>query len=110
MSISTSRVTGGFHEVPEGITNPPIDELLDKVESKYALVIYAAKRARQIKAYYSPLGQGLSRSAARVRGPAVPTPRAGEAAIGGSPRGQPGSADLRAGRGLARPAMAADPG
>ena len=39
---------------PEGITNPPIDELLDKVESKYALVIYAAKRARQINAYYSP--------------------------------------------------------
>jgi DNA-directed RNA polymerase subunit omega len=34
-------------------------ELLDKVESKYALVIYAAKRARQINAYYSQLGEGL---------------------------------------------------
>ena len=44
---------------PEGITNPPIDELLVKVESKYALVIYAAKRARQINAYYSQLGEGL---------------------------------------------------
>ena len=44
---------------PEGITNPPIDELLDKVESKYALVIYAAKRARQVNAYYSQLGEGL---------------------------------------------------
>ena len=44
---------------PEGITNPPIDELLDKVESKYALVIYASKRARQINAYYSQLGEGL---------------------------------------------------
>jgi DNA-directed RNA polymerase subunit omega len=44
---------------PEGITNPPIDELLDKVESKYALVIYAAKRARQINAYYSQLQEGL---------------------------------------------------
>ena len=44
---------------PEGITNPPIDELLEKVESKYALVIYAAKRARQINAYYSQLGEGL---------------------------------------------------
>ncbi len=44
---------------PEGITNPPIDELLDKVESKYALVIYSAKRARQINAYYSQLGEGL---------------------------------------------------
>ncbi len=44
---------------PEGITNPPIDELLDHVSSKYALVIYAAKRARQINDYYSQLGEGL---------------------------------------------------
>ncbi|MGE5764513.1 MAG: DNA-directed RNA polymerase subunit omega [Mycobacterium leprae] len=44
---------------PEGITNPPIDELLDTSDSKYALVIYAAKRARQINAYYSQLGEGL---------------------------------------------------
>lgn len=44
---------------PEGITNPPIDELLSVADSKYALVIYAAKRARQINAYYSQLGEGL---------------------------------------------------
>ncbi|PPK96045.1 DNA-directed RNA polymerase subunit omega [Kineococcus xinjiangensis] len=44
---------------PEGITNPPIDELLEKADSKYALVIYAAKRARQVNAYYSQLGEGL---------------------------------------------------
>jgi DNA-directed RNA polymerase subunit omega len=44
---------------PEGITNPPIDELLSKVDSKYQLVIFAAKRARQINAYYSQLGEGL---------------------------------------------------
>jgi DNA-directed RNA polymerase subunit omega len=43
---------------PEGITNPPIDELLAKVGSKYALVIYGAKRARQINAYYEALGEG----------------------------------------------------
>ena len=43
---------------PEGITNPPIDELLEKSSSKYALVIFAAKRARQINAYYSQLGEG----------------------------------------------------
>ena len=49
----------GTAAAPEGITNPPIDELLEKVESKYALVIYAAKRARQINAYYSQLGEGL---------------------------------------------------
>ena len=44
---------------PEGITNPPIDELLSATDSKYSLVIYAAKRARQINAYYSQLGEGL---------------------------------------------------
>jgi len=35
------------------------DELLAKVDSKYSLVLYAAKRARRIKAYYSLLGEGL---------------------------------------------------
>ena len=49
----------GTVAAPEGITNPPIDELLEKTSSKYALVIYAAKRARQINAYYSQLGEGL---------------------------------------------------
>ena len=43
----------------EGITNPPIDALLDIVDSKYSLVIMGAKRARQINAYYSQLGEGL---------------------------------------------------
>ena len=43
----------------DGITNPPIDELLDKAGSKYSLVLSAAKRARQINAYYSQLGEGL---------------------------------------------------
>ena len=44
---------------PEGITYPSIDDLLDKTDSKYSLVSYAAKRARQINAYYSQLGEGL---------------------------------------------------
>ena len=43
----------------DGIINPPIDELLGIVDSKYRLVILAAKRARQINAYYSQLGEGL---------------------------------------------------
>ena len=45
--------------VAEGITNPPIDELLTHSDSKYRLVLFAAKRARQINAYYSQLGEGL---------------------------------------------------
>ncbi|MFN8098137.1 MAG: DNA-directed RNA polymerase subunit omega [Dermatophilaceae bacterium] len=44
---------------PIGITSPPIDDLLTHSDSKYALVIYAAKRARQINAYYSQLQEGL---------------------------------------------------
>ena len=47
------------YDTPLGITNPPIDELLDRVSSKYALVIYAAKRARQINDYYNQLGEGI---------------------------------------------------
>ena len=45
--------------VAEGITNPPIDELLTRSDSKYKLVLFAAKRARQINAYYSQLSEGL---------------------------------------------------
>ena len=59
MSATTGRIDGGFLDAPEGITNPPIDELLETVSSKYALVIYAAKRARQINDYYAQLGEGL---------------------------------------------------
>ena len=43
----------------DGITNPPIDDLLKIVDSKYSLVIMGAKRARQINAYYAQLGEGL---------------------------------------------------
>ena len=49
----------GTQAAPEGITNPPIDDLLTAADSKYALVIYSAKRARQINAYYSQLSEGL---------------------------------------------------
>ncbi|AMB58359.1 DNA-directed RNA polymerase subunit omega [Microterricola viridarii] len=41
-----------------GIIDPPIDELLSKVDSKYALVIFASKRARQINDYYADLHEG----------------------------------------------------
>ena len=44
---------------PDGITHPSIDALLEKTDSKFSLVIYASKRARQINAYYSQLGEGL---------------------------------------------------
>ncbi|GAA1867171.1 DNA-directed RNA polymerase subunit omega [Brevibacterium marinum] len=44
---------------PEGITNPPIDELLTVTGSKYELVSIAAQRARQINSYYAQLQEGL---------------------------------------------------
>ena len=37
---------------------PRIDELLNHVDSRYALVIVAAKRARQINNYHHQLGEG----------------------------------------------------
>ena len=39
--------------------HPLIDELLDNVDSRYALVIVAAKRARQINNYHHHLGEGI---------------------------------------------------
>ena len=49
----------GTVAAPVGITDPPIDDLLDRADSKYALVIYSSQRARQINAYYSQLSEGL---------------------------------------------------
>jgi DNA-directed RNA polymerase subunit omega len=39
--------------------NPPIEELLDRVGSKFGLVTLAARRARNINAYFNQLGDGL---------------------------------------------------
>lgn len=41
-----------------GIVSPSIDNLLSKVTSKYELVMFASKRARQINDYYSALHEG----------------------------------------------------
>ena len=37
---------------------PRVDDLLQKTDSRYALVIAAAKRARQINDYHHQLGEG----------------------------------------------------
>ena len=39
---------------------PKIETLLDGVDSKYTLVIVAAKRGRQINSYFSQLGEGIA--------------------------------------------------
>ena len=38
---------------------PPIEELLDTVDSKFSLVTLAARRARNINSYFNQLGEGL---------------------------------------------------
>jgi DNA-directed RNA polymerase subunit omega len=38
--------------------HPRIDELTEQVDTRYALVIVAAKRARQINNYHHQLGEG----------------------------------------------------
>lgn len=43
---------------PEGITSPAIDELLEKVESKYTLAVFSAARARQINSYRQEMKSG----------------------------------------------------
>jgi len=43
------------------LMDPPIEQLLDKVDSKFTLVALASLRARQINAYYNSLGEGLGR-------------------------------------------------
>ena len=57
-NADSGRLEAAF-DTPLGITNPPIDELLDKVSSKYALAIFAAKRARQINSYYQEQDEGV---------------------------------------------------
>ena len=49
----------GIVAQPVGITSPPIDDLLEHVDSKYALVIFAARRARQINSYNLQLAQNM---------------------------------------------------
>src|SRR3984885_4517243 len=41
------------------LMDPPVEDLLDKVDSKFTLVALSAKRARQINSYYNQMGEGL---------------------------------------------------
>jgi DNA-directed RNA polymerase subunit omega len=39
--------------------DPPVESLLDRVDSKFTLVTLAAMRGRQINSYFNQLGEGL---------------------------------------------------
>lgn len=38
---------------------PPLGRVLDKTDSRFGLVVLAARRARQINAYFNQLGEGF---------------------------------------------------
>jgi DNA-directed RNA polymerase subunit omega len=42
------------------VIEPKIETLLADVDSKYTLVILAAKRGRQINSYFTQLGEGVA--------------------------------------------------
>jgi len=39
--------------------DPPIEKLMEKVDSRFALVTVSARRARQVNSYFNQLGEGL---------------------------------------------------
>ena len=41
------------------MTEPPIGAVIAKTQSRFALVVLSARRARQINAYFNQLGEGL---------------------------------------------------
>ena len=38
---------------------PPLESLLERVDSKFTLVTLAAKRGREVNSYFNQLGEGL---------------------------------------------------
>ena len=41
------------------MTEPSIERVLEKTDGRFTLVVLAARRARQINAYFNQLGDGL---------------------------------------------------
>jgi DNA-directed RNA polymerase subunit omega len=41
------------------LMHPLLEQLIERVDSKFTLVSLAAKRARQINSYFNQLGEGL---------------------------------------------------
>lgn len=62
-ATETTEVKGneefGTSPTPDGLASPTIDDLMEHADSKYALAIFAAKRARQINSYFTQLNEGL---------------------------------------------------
>lgn len=61
-------MTLGTSPQPEGLTKPPLHELMNHADSKYALLIFGAKRAKQINDYFLQIKEGMLKNV----GPLVP--------------------------------------
>lgn len=46
----------------DSMITPKIEDLLERVDSKFSLVTLGARRARQINSYFNQLGDGLGNS------------------------------------------------
>jgi len=46
----------------ETMITPPVEELLNRSESKFRLVTLASRRAREINSYFGQLGDGMGKS------------------------------------------------
>jgi DNA-directed RNA polymerase subunit omega len=46
----------------DSMITPPVENLLNRTDSKFALVTLGARRARQINSYFNQLGDGLGNS------------------------------------------------
>jgi DNA-directed RNA polymerase subunit omega len=58
----TSPTHGELLQMPDRhptMMEPPVEELLNRVDSKFTLVSLAALRGRQINSYFNQLGEGL---------------------------------------------------
>ena len=56
--VRASLISGPNPEEGRPLISPRVDRLLENIDSPYASVIVAAKRARQINSYYHNLGEG----------------------------------------------------
>ena len=64
-TVALCRTASTLEEEPakrrpkdQALISPRIDKLLEHVDSDYASVVVAARRARQINSYYHNLGEG----------------------------------------------------
>lgn len=58
------------------LIEPPIDDLVSQVDSKYTLVVMTARRAREINSYYVQLGEGIGEYVPPLVSNADPTRKA----------------------------------